>query len=128
MPQPSSPMPTVRVNAQVSQDAYKQLNVSGASVLSKRTILANADTGATVCVAGMTLLEDLGLDTKCLVPVSIRLWSANKTPLKVIGGIFLDISSKSKHTLKAIHTKQLTYIAETVTSLFLSRDALSAMR
>jgi hypothetical protein len=131
LPQSSSPMPTVSVDITVCHDAYKQLNIPGEGVARARStkgVVANADTGATVCVAGTSLLKNLGLDTKCLTPVNCRLWSANKTQLRVLGGVFLDISSVGTRSVKAVHTKQLTYIAETVTSLFLSRDALAAMQ
>jgi hypothetical protein len=132
LPEHASPMPTIDVDITLSSGAYLQLKLPTTKVANSKKISgmpANADTGATVCVAGTDILRSLGLGIGCLVPVNARLWTVdNKTRLKVLGAIFLDIASMNHRISVRMCTKQLVYVAEAVGGLFLSRDALTALQ
>jgi hypothetical protein len=123
---------TIDVDIVLSNGAYVQLKLPMNKLTNSKKISgmkANADTGATVCVAGSDILRGLGLGTSCLIPVNARLWNVdNKTRIKVLGGIFLDIASTCTRRSLRVCTKQLVYVAEAVRGLFLSRDALAALQ
>ena len=83
-----------------------------------------ADTGATVVCGGTELLQGLGLRLERLLPTNLTLFTADKNSLTVLGAVPVIISVKSGDGDTAT-TRDLLYIVEELSSVFISRDAMS---
>ena len=119
--QNTSATPTITVNTSVCLRAYQQFGIFTEELRRTKAainVVAKADTGASVCVAGTDLMHAVGITRLALAPTKVRLWSAENNMLHVLGGIFLDIHVISRQTGEAISTRQLVYIAEGVKVIF----------
>ena len=113
--------PIIKVEAQLSKISYSEFELN-CPIIRSATVDAIIDSGARTTVAHASLLEDLGLTRKDLFPVKQKLCGANSSELRVIGGMFLDLSIHSgnhKHS-----SKVLCYVQEDNPGKFyLSRTA-----
>ena len=85
-----------------------------------------ADTGATVVCGGTGMMRELGLKKSELLPTSTTLFTADRKALTVLGAVPVNISAVCEN-VGTVTTKQILYIVEELTSVFLSKDALSDM-
>ena len=85
-----------------------------------------ADTGATVVCGGTDIMQDLGLNLSELLPTATTLFTADRTSLTVLGAIPVDISVVCVDG-STVATKEILYIVAELTSVFISREALSNM-
>ena len=85
-----------------------------------------ADTGATVVCGGTDMMQDLGLNMSELLPTSTTLFTADKKNLTVLGAVPVNISAVCENG-GTVPTKEILYVVEELTSVFLSKDALSNM-
>ena len=85
-----------------------------------------ADTGATVVCGGTDMMQDLGLNMSELLPTSTTLFTADKKNLTVLGAVPVNISAVCENS-GTVPTKEILYVVEELTSVFLSKDALSNM-
>ena len=86
--QSTSASPTVTVDASVCLRAYRQLGIFTEELrLAKAAVnlVAKADTGASVCVAGIDLMHAVGITQPALATTKVRLWSAENNMLQVLG-------------------------------------------
>ena len=83
-----------------------------------------ADTGATVCCSGTDIMQDMGLTMKNLLPTNLTLFAANRKGLTVLGAVPVLITAKTVDGGQPVTTRDLLYIVEELTFMFLSRDAL----
>ena len=118
----SSPQPFIDVTAQVVPDDYEALGFRLSSPTMPHSTPAMADTGCQSCLAGMKIVRRLGLRQQDLIPVSMKMRTATKGGVKILGAIPLCLSgmAPSGHTIK---TRQLTYVTNSSDQLFLSREA-----
>ena len=86
------------------------------------TSSALADTGCTTMVAGMTFVQNLGLKASDLLPVRTEIKAANKTEIKIIGAIIVDIRVNGGDNNKV--AKQVVYITSSVDKVFLNLESL----
>ena len=85
-----------------------------------------ADTGATVVCGGPDMMQDLGLTKSELLPTSTTLYTADRKSLNVLGAVPVDITAVCEDGA-TVSTKEILYVAEELTSVFLSKDALCNM-
>ena len=72
-------------------------------------------------VAGLNFIRNLGLSEYELLPVRTEIKAANKTEIKVIGAVFveLQLNTPSSHLI----SKQVVYITSSTRKVFLDREA-----
>lgn len=112
--------PIINLKIETCQAPYLKLGMHFPH--SKSVILPTvADTGARTTVAGKYLLDALGLRKSNLFSVKQRLCGANNSSLKLLGGLFLQLSSVND---PSVSTHVLCYIQEDNPGKFyLSRTA-----
>ena len=83
------------------EDSYKS---NGLPYPISKTVTLDSilDTGARTTVAGVELVERLGLNVSNLFQVEQKLCGADNTPLKILGGLFLNIKSRENQTIVLI--------------------------
>ena len=86
--------------------------------------VSEADTGATVVCGGTGLMQEMGLKLEQLLPTNLTLFTADKKSLTVLGAVPVIISVQCEDGGTAT-TRDLLYIVEELSSVFISRDALS---
>ena len=84
-----------------------------------------ADMGTTVVCGGTELMQGMGLKLNHLLPTNLTLFTADKKSLTVLGAVPVIISVKCRDGSIAT-TRDMLYIVEELTSVFVSRDALSS--
>ena len=119
---PSKSQPFVRLSVTVQREDYKHfgfcLSVQPDAVL----VDAMADTGCQSCLAGFELFEKLGLSNNDLIPVNMRMHSADNRDIPILGAIILRLSGRDQLGNERI-TRQIVYITYSTDKLFISREA-----
>lgn len=81
-----------------------------------------ADTGCQSCLAGVKILYGLGLNESDLIPVTMRMHTANNNGINILGATMLHIMAKTPNG-STIGTRQMTYIiTDSTDKVFLSRE------
>ena len=105
----SAPQPTLEIKVQALPSDAKDLGIEKLKNPTKRiTTLAIADTGCQSCLAGKSLLKELGLNTSHLTPTSMKMRAANQDPIGIIGALALRITSSPKSKQPST-TRQVVY-------------------
>ena len=108
--------PMIQVRYRLNEAGYKasgyKMPVRHSSQANKDQVTATcsalADTGCTTMVAGMTFVRNLGLKESDLLPVRTEIKAANKTEIKIIGAVIVEIElHKAGHQKQA---KQVVYV------------------
>ena len=76
------------------------------------------------CLAGFKVLKKLGLSTKDLIPVELRMHAADNHDIQLLGAAILRLTGRN-HDGKKRTTRQivLVYVTNHIDKLFLSREA-----
>ena len=121
--EPPEEHPRLPVRYRLDTDAYSSLNLTPPK-LPERLAAAPGltDTGAQMCVAGLTFLHSLGCKKSDMILLESGISGANNVGLTLLGGVFVHIEADSSQG-QVVSTKQLVYIAEGINTLFLSRSA-----
>ena len=82
---------------------------------------ALADTGCTTMLAGLSFVHNLGLKKSDLVPVRTEIKAANRSEIRIIGAIIVEI--KLHKPRENGNTKQVVYITDMIDRVFLSLEA-----
>ena len=119
---PSKSQPFVRLSMAVQKEDYKHfgfhLSVQPITV----SVDAMADTGCQSCLVGFKLVEKLGLSSKDLIPVNMRMHSADNRDIPILGAPILRLSGENQLGDERT-TRQIAYITYSTDKLFLSREA-----
>ena len=120
----SAPQPTVNVEIQAFPADAKDLGFQSTLRLPTRStnILAIADTGCQSCLAGTSLLHQLGLNTSHLTPTSMKMKAANQDPIGIVGALTLRITGFTQN-MQPKTTRQIVYISKSTDKFFLSMEA-----
>ena len=86
-----------------------------------------ADTGCQSCLAGINVMQKIGLQEKDLVPVRMSMRAANERDIHILGAIIVKLSCTSEQG-KLYNTRQLLYITNATDKVFLSREACIDLR
>ena len=91
--------------------------------VSPTTIMALADSGAQSCLCSLQEFIAAGFTTKDLIPMSIDLGAANKSPISIEGGIIVRLhvtaSDGNEHTCAT-----MVYISKQAHGFYLSMEAM----
>ena len=79
------------------------------------------DTACTSMVAGLSFIRNLGLKESDLVPIRTEIRAANKSEIKIIGAVIVEI--KLNKPISDLLTKQVVYITTSVDRVFLNLEA-----
>ena len=83
---------------------------------------AMSDTGCQSCLAGIIVLYRLGLTPSDLIPVTMRMHSADNKDINILGATMLHITAKNANG-RIFETRQMVYITDCSEKFFLSRGA-----
>ena len=103
----------------VCREAYKQLNIKEPRREKKGNHTAESmpDTGAMMCLIGMSILHTMGLNESDLVEVEMKVNAANNRKIPLLGGIFMKVEFGGRVS------KQLMYVTDEVHCIFLWKRA-----
>ncbi|MCG8044423.1 MAG: reverse transcriptase family protein, partial [Candidatus Thiodiazotropha endolucinida] len=123
----SKPQPFINVTVQTHSQDYAELGFGDKHISSLSvSVSAMADTGCQSCLAGLKVIHRLGLRESDLLPVTMRMHTANDDGIQILGAILLGISS-TDNTGHTVETRQMTYVTDSTDKLFLSREACVAL-
>ena len=118
--QGSKQKPLLSVEAKVDIPAYLTLRIR---VPNTPVRSANghclADTGASVCLAGVSFMKSLGLSQSHLTPCDMSVTGANASSINVLGAILVEFRNRLNDNI----SKQVVYICEGVSGALLSLEA-----
>ena len=118
----SKPQPYVRLKMSIEKEDYNHFGFSLEVPQKQSFVSAMADTGCQSCLAGFKIVKKLGLSTKDLIPVDLKMHAADNHDINILGATILRLSGKdSKGEEKS--TKQMVYVTNHTDKLFLSREA-----
>ena len=81
-----------------------------------------ADTGCQSCLAGLKIVKKLGLSTRDLIPVDIKMHAADNHDIRILGAAILRLSGKNNKGEERT-TRHMVYVTDNIDKLFLSREA-----
>ena len=85
-----------------------------------------ADTGCQICLAGINAINCLGIIAKNLIRATMQMHAANNVGINILGTITLWFSGHSQSG-KLLETRQLTYVTNCSSKVFISREACSEL-
>ena len=119
---PSKSQPFVRLSMEVQKEDYKHFGFHLSVQPSTISVDVMADTGCQSCLAGFKLVEKLGLSSKDLIPVNMRMHSSDNCDIPILGATILRLSGRDQLDDERM-TRQIAYITYSTDKLFLSREA-----
>ena len=81
-----------------------------------------ADTGCQSCLACLKIVKKLGLSTRDLIPVDIKMHAADNHDIHILGAAILRLSGKNNKGEEQT-TRQMVYVIDNTDKLFLRREA-----
>ena len=114
----SAPQPTINVDVQALPSDAEDLGVRSTlrGPTDTANILAVADTGCQSCLAGTSLLRQLGLHASHLTPTTMKMRAANQAAIGIIGALAVRITHSGKMS------RQIVYITGSTDKFFLSLE------
>ena len=123
----SQPQPFIDLQITSSRNDYDTLGFSHMGKEVRCTTLkVMADTGCQSCIAGMKVMNRLGIKKEDLIPVSIKMSAANETSLRILGAAILRFTGMGSDG-KCCQTRQIVYITDSTDKIYLSREGCVAL-
>jgi len=122
----SKPKRYINLTVSIHPEDFKTLGHLTTLRHRSASLLAMADTGCQSCLAGMRVMTALGITERDLIPVSLKMHAANNQGIRLLGAVALRFSGPNPQG-QVVETRQLTYITDSTDTLFLSREACSAL-
>lgn len=119
---PSKPQPFVEVSISTMPEDYSKLGFSPLNRTSKITVRGMADTGCQSCLMGLNIARKLGIKKKDLIPVTMKMQTANNDGINILGVVIIRLAGNSTEG-KVIMTRQIAYITDQSSGFFISREA-----
>ena len=127
---PSAPQPVLKVDAELCPDDHAEFGFQLSSVSEPKSIssvFVVADSGCQSTAIPPSFAYKAGIKRKDFMPVASRMNGAGRgSDLGVIGGVVMKFSSKTIDG-NTVWTKQLCYVCENVSQVYLSRQALEEL-
>ena len=120
--QSSKPQPFINITASISPSDYSALGFPTTVTPKSTTLSVMADTGCQSCLAGIKAINRLGVTSKDLIPVTMRMHAANNAGINILGAVILRLSGESPSGQR-LETRQLVYVTDSSDRVFLSREA-----
>ena len=73
----------------IETNGHQALNISNNITSRSITVKAMADTGCQSCLAGINVMQKIGLQEKDLVPVRMSMRAANERDIQILGAIIV---------------------------------------
>ena len=115
----SKPQPLIQLEVELNSADYSRLGLTLDTGNRQISAEAMADTGCQSCLSGTAIMDKLGLTSGDLINVTLTMRAANDSHLAIMGAILLRLTNPT--TSKT--TRQMVYITQSVTKLFISREA-----
>ena len=122
MKQKSKPQPFIRLEMGISREDYDHFGFPFKLPQKQCFVSAMADTGCQSCLAGFKIVKKLGLSTKDLIPVDLKMHAADNHDIHILGAAVLRLSGKNPRGEER-STRQIVYVTNSTDKLFLSREA-----
>ncbi len=116
--------PYIRLQMSIKQEDYDHFGFPLQSLQNQAFTSAMADTGCQSCLAGFRIIKKLGLSTRDLIPVDLRMHAADNHNIHILGAAILRLSAKSGKGEER-STRQMVYVTNSTDKFFLSREACS---
>ena len=76
----------------IDTNGYQALNIYNNITTRSITVKAMAVTGCQSCLAGINVVQKIGLQEKELVPVRMSMRAANERDIQILGAIIIKLS------------------------------------
>ncbi len=123
--QHSKAQPFITISISIGYEDYKNLDIPPPQIAGAPSTMctqALADTGCQSCLVGFTIVMKLGLKKTDLMSVSMTMQAANSNGIPIIGAVFLIFSGRARDGT-IFESRQMTYVTNDSTKLFLSQEA-----
>ncbi len=100
----------------IESEDYRQLGYK-LSTPPKRSFVSAMQS----CLAGLQVVKKLGISTKDLIPVDLKMHAADNHNIQILGAIILRFSGKNSNGEEK-STRQMVYVTDRTDKLFLSRE------
>ena len=118
----SKPQPYIRLQMSIRQEDYDHFGFPLRIPQKRSFVSAMADTGCQSCLAGLKIVKKLGLSTRDLIPVNIKMHAADNHDIRILSATILRLSGKNNKGEEQ-STRQMIYVTNNTDKLFLSREA-----
>jgi len=118
----SDPQPYVNLTLTNKREDYKALGFNLLKHTRAVTLPAMADTGCQSCLIGIKVVQQMGLSTEDLIPVSMTMKAANNKGIRILGAVVVRFVGNSDDA-RRLETRQIAYVTDTSDRIFLSRAA-----
>ena len=118
----SKPQPYIRLQMSIRREDYDHFEFPLRIPQTRSFVSAMADTGCQSCLAGLKIVKKLGLSTRDLIPVNIKMHAADNHDIRILGATILRLSGKNDKGEEQ-STRQMVYVTNNTDKLFLSREA-----
>ena len=119
---PSQAQPYIRLHVMAKEQDYRDLGFELLTPTRPLPLQAIADTGCQSCLAGLQVINSLGLHRHDLIPVTMKMHDTNEKGINILGAAILRFSGTGQPG--HLHeTRQITYVTDNSDKLFLSRKA-----
>ena len=119
---PSRPQPYIPIVASVHKADYTSFGIQLKDSTKDVKVCAMADTGCQSCLVGLNVINQLGIHRDSLIPVKMRMHTANNNQITILGAVFLRLTGRDTSGL-VFGTRQLVYVTDQADKLFLSQEA-----
>ena len=111
-PKPPASSPRMEIGVSIMHSAHERFGVkwkgSRKGIYKPHTVSTLADSGCQTCTAGIDLLEDIKCPLSYLVPTTHRIMGITKSPLRIVGSVFLRIEYGGQITRQMVHISTTT--------------------
>ena len=94
--QPPQPQLYIRLRVGINPGDYERLGLKISTQTTHATDPCMADTGCQRCLAGVKFLDRLGITLSDLIPVSLKMHTANNKGITILGAAILRFSGEDK--------------------------------
>ena len=124
--QPSKPQPFVTLTISICTEDYSQFGLEPPQSTKTIQAPAMADTGCQSCLAGLIIIQRLGLGEEDLIPVTTQMHAANNNKIRILGAVLIEFSGTDANG-ERFYTRQITYVTDSSDKLFLSREGCTKL-
>ena len=114
--------PYIRLRMNIHHEDYNHFGFPLRVPQAQSFVSAMADTGCQSCLAGLKVVKKLDVSIEDLIPVTIKMQTANNENIHIIGATILRLSGKSRKGEERF-TRQIVYVTDSIDKLFLSWEA-----
>ena len=124
--QPSKPQPFLTLTIGICREDYSQFGLEPPQSTKTAEVSAMADTGCQSCLAGMNVIQRLGVQESDLILVRTQMHAANNNKITILGAVLLEFSGTASNGDR-LFTRQITYVTNSSDKIFLSREGCAKL-